>query len=478
MNKFNIKKIDKVSIVLFLLICLTQVNLKIPNAFSINSYATVNIATIFFFIVFIALFFKILIKKEYIKEIKEKSFLLILAGLLLIYYILSTFIRLFTSGELVVSITVTYCICIGVLLYLIIYLYKINYDSIIKGINYFFVLLNVFLVCAIILNQDIRTLGVLGNVNIYISFVLINLPLIINYINKAKLDNKYKFILTIFIITSTLIILLLSGSRYALICSIIELIVCYFSIYTNRKAKEQIIGILTIVIVFIISSVICYNTNEVYKDRIERTFEYPIKIYNLMFENKQSEEVPEKKVNSTNTNVINSNNTNVINSTNIIYTNENNNEKKDLPSVEEQTQEIQKSENVNKPAPESLTREKLFKESIKEISENFWIGTGRPAIYIEGWGYQASHNYILEIMLSYGIIGACIYLALAAYPIIKLLKYFKQSNVVRIFLYSYMATLLYSMVEPILSNKIIIIICIWSIASALENGLKKENIKF
>ena len=476
MKKLNIKKMDIVSIQLFLILCLTQFSFKIPNELSVNNWATIDATMILFAIVFLFLVYKILIKKEYKKEIKEKAFLVILTGALIIYYILSVGIRFLVDNELVISINMTYSIIIGVLTYLIIYLYKIKYESIIKGITYFFITTNIYLVFSTILNKDIRTLEIFGNINVYISFVLIVLPLTINYFRKLKLKYIYKFMLITFIIISTLITLLLSGSRYALICIIVELVIYY--IFFTEKYKKQIIEIFIIGFIFVIMSLIFYNMNDVYRDRINRTFEYPIKIYNLLFEKEQiigdAETNKIQYIRNNNLNIVEKNTNQMSNNINITAR-KNENENNELKENDKNSVKSTNAENTNKQKVESLTRETLFEESIKVISENFWLGTGRQAIYIDGWGYQAAHNYILEAMLCYGMIGACIYFTLVAYPIIKISKYFKQSNIVKIFLYSYIAILVYSMVEPILSNKIIILICVWGIASAIENNLKKEK---
>ena len=423
MNLLKKARINKMSVLFFIVMCLTQVNLNFITNLDKHKNISINFTLIILTCFCIYFFYKLLIKREYVNLPKTCKNILVLLGIITIYFIASTLINFFRDDNFSISITMTSYIALAMLVYIFINYKNINYDDIIKPIYLFFFIINILLISEVFVNGETRSTKILGNINVYISLMLICFPLIRDYSLKGKFD----IILKCLIVVSTLIVLLVSGSRFGLISFVIEFLFCEV---INHKITKKKCMIFVIILLLLGSCIaIFYNTNETLKKVIQRTFEYPIRLFNLI------------------TNTPNDN----------------------LP--------FQPSEN-------SLTREKIYNQSIKIIKNNLFFGTGRPSVFMNNWGLQGAHNYILEILLCYGIIGGTIYIILSLYPIIDLIKNNKCKHLNAIYVFSYGMLFLQSMFEPILSSKIIILLCVYGLAAAIKNSSNQsqdncnENNKF
>ncbi|MBQ9298578.1 MAG: O-antigen ligase family protein [Clostridia bacterium] len=408
-------KINRISILFFTLLCLTQFNISFDLNIIIERKVTLNVSVIAFSILSIYLFYRIVLKKEYSELSKISIKILKLTAILVVYSIISSIINYFFNSEFAISITMTSYIIFAMMTYILIDLKKIKIHDIIRPIELFILIINFILMIELIINTDIRTTTVLGNINTYISFMLINLPVVISYSTK----NKGEGILKSLTIVLSFVFFILAGSRFGIVGLLVE---CIFYAWINNKInKETVFMSFKITLLGIVIIVLLYNVNTSFKKVIERTFEYPIRIYSMI--------------------------------TNSDYN------------------------SPYQPSEKSLTREKIYYKSLQTIRNNLLIGTGRPTVFFDGWGHQGAHNYILEILLCYGVLGGGIYISLAIYPIIKVAANKKNKKLTYMYLLSYIVAFFQSMFEPMLSTKMIILLCVYALAASIINTEKIETME-
>lgn len=109
----------------------------------------------------------------------------------------------------------------------------------------------------------------------------------------------------------------------------------------------------------------------------------------------------------------------------------------------------------------SLTRSWALERSKNVLSKYWLFGTGRDAVAMWGWGYQSSHNIIIDAILCYGVIGSIAYLALWILPVVWVWKITNERKKFSLYVMGFVIVLMYSMLQPILNNKLLVVLLIW-----------------
>lgn len=394
---------NKYLIVFFLLLS-TQVKIMISN-FQENMLQDTAITLCEIILIIVSLYYiiyKIILKKEYDCLSKYSKKVLLFCFLFIMSYIGMMLYRII-DNNIVLSTSMTLAISLSAMFFIMVDMDYLKYNDILKGVGLFLLIENFYLIILFIFFKDnIRSISVLGNINIYIGVILFFTP-----IYYMHLINQKKFSLLIFQVVSSALIIILSGSRFAFVVYPMELILFYNIVY-NFKISISRLLLIVLICLFGISILIMNTSNY---DSLVRALNFPVEIYKR-----------------------------IVNDVDV---------------------------NTNKISKNSLTRNKLYQKTVEEIKNHPFIGTGRQSVYIKGWGYQGAHNYILEIFLCYGLIGGITYIVLAMYPIYSLIKIKKKSKRERLFLLGYWSVFLFSMVEPLLSSKLVILLLIWGIAAVL-----------
>ncbi|MEG1301537.1 MAG: O-antigen polymerase [Erysipelotrichaceae bacterium] len=442
------------SIFILILLC-TTIYVNVPNPFSINSVAKVSLSELL--LLFLSFYSFILILKK--KRYKDKEFLIFL--LFIISFLIITATRIYVNNSLSLSINITETITF---VFFFSYLVKFNVlkksvilISIISALSF----TNISSVIYILFyNISFRSLPVMGNVNIYISFVLICIPfLIYEYQNHKNRVTKIVVYANLFM---CLFLFPLTGSRVSTVFLLFLLISVYILIY--KKINFLIMKKVLIILFCVIFSLsYYYKTNIDIKNDIDRT----ISLFVV-------QKTDDSKENNTSTDKDNVNEEKL------------NTNASDNIDMNEPIQEDNKIKDNNEIGMVEYTpnlRKDLIVHAVQLLKSNPLLGTGRPTVYVNQIAEFPIHNYLLEVFLNYGLLVGVLYFIVALIPLYTIIKNLKKRIAIRknmIFLVGYLIVLFYSMFEPILSSKIVVLLPLWSYMVYLdeeEKGMKNTNEK-
>jgi len=223
--------------------------------------------------------------------------------------------------------------------------------------------------------------------------------------------------------------LIFTGSRFSFVFYVIELTLTYILIEGFKLTWIKVRNLVIMVIGITIITIVFSSNNAMVKEDIERTFSIPNQVISMVLDSGSGQSI----MDSINKDII---------------------PDKELPT-----------DDPDAPVS-SMTRSWLFAQSLHEISDHLVLGKGTHAVFLRGWGYQSPHNFILEIILAYGILGGLIYSALAFYPVYLMIRN-RKSKKSMLFLLGYASVFLFSMVEPLLADKLIIVLPLWSLSGGL-----------
>ena len=334
----------------------------------------------------------------------------ILIGILIFiaYYIILFFIRYFLNLECKQSLlTIKISIFPLILLFTAKYM-KINDKNVLNCLVIFNLIINIIQLFSF---TNIRMSSFLGNVGVYLTIIemLFYINFYAFFINESDISIK---IFSLFNILICLIMPLLSGSRSSFLIIVILTIIFLIYLIVNKRIVHCITMTLLITIAVTIN-LMCWNTTKIasYANRA----------------------LPQFFVNNNINNEGNSSNNNV------------KHENNDDINPEFEKSNITNSEMIKS----DDLRNYLFKKSISEIKNNPLIGNGVIYFNIEtnyGVSLQSAHNFILEYINAYGIIGFVLYSLIH----ILILSYMnlKNKKAISVLCLSVFATLIQSLVEP------------------------------
>lgn len=443
--RFDIKML-----LVFLLLILTRTTLKIANPFSVTNVAKVNIADIVMLLMGVYVVLYQLIIKQKLKALSKRSKIIFcLSVALCVYFGITTLCRYFIYDIKNISILMTQVILYGVVFYFMFELHYLNYKSFVKGLGLFFTAVNIWSITIfLITSNSIRTSELLGNINVYIGFAFVTTPLLIYHYIKHS-DKKINCVLLYTNIFCTAIIFMFSGSRFGIWGYLFELVVVYLVAF-GFKIPKKVLAWSGITIVCI--SVFCtgfYFANSKVKGDVIRTMQIPRTVINKVFGESTLKPNPED-----------------------VEGDDNDFEPEKDPEPPEATPDITNANPFFDNVPEdgvvvSLTRDRIYKRTSAILKEYWLFGTGRHSIQFYGWGYQSPHNYILEMLTCYGVVGSIIYAGITFYLIAYFIRRIKKDKRNILFLTSYLIVFTFSMVEPLLGDKLMIVLTVWGLGSGL-----------
>lgn len=420
----------RISVAFVMLLLFTQIHILFPNTITLSGMTRIYITNIVIF-VYSAYFvlYRLFFKKEFTKLSKRSRFVFWSVVVFCVYILASYGYRAIALDNTSISLAMTQTILLSSIAFLVIDLKKISFDDIIAGISVFTIMINlVVMYIVLILNTSLRKIPVLGNVNIYIGFILLITPILMYYYT-TKFHQKGYRILFYFTLLSMMIGLIFTGSRFSFVFYIVELAGTYLLIegfkFNWRRAKNLVFIVIGTTFITIVFS----SNNVVVKEDILRTFSIPNQVISMVLNTGSGQSI----MDSINKDII---------------------PDSELPP-----------DDPSAPVA-SMTRSWLFAQSLHEIEDHLILGKGTHAVFLRGWGYQSPHNFILEIILCYGILGGLIYSALAFYPVYLMIRN-RKSKKSLLFLLGYGSVFLFSMVEPLLADKLIILLPFWSLTGGL-----------
>lgn len=267
--------------------------------------------------------------------------------------------------------------------------YVVKKQNIIKNLLLFSFFLNVIIILDYIINKTFRQTTVLSNVLIVGSIVLLLDLNSAKYIRDEKDINIGFQIINNLNILITVGIIFLSGSRTMLLMGASMLVFILISLIKNQKQLLWYGG--TLILSFLLITFVFYidfgDSRQIITKQLETI----------------SINIAEKEVNQ--------------NSESILQESEVKDFEVPQQSINSPTQQMSvDSDNM---------RKKLWQLGIEEVKKDLLLGTGN--VYFEytiakGVVQQTSHNFIIESLIAFGLIGTVILIILVIYLFIRLIK--------------------------------------------------------
>lgn len=448
-NLITAKPVIVWSIWVFFLIGLSQVSIRVQLPFQKNNTIGIELTTAFLLLtmlVFGLRYYRLVAKRI----IALRKWLVIIIGLLVVlgaYFTIVTYVRAHTGYSVKSSWVMLYEIAVAVTLYWFARVARIPLKSIIWAAAIFLVIVNASLFVNMLKGDDIRTSSILGNINVYIALVLLSMaPILYELRTGSTRALVARSVAGLFLLTSSLLFLVLSGSRFAIWAMLIQLII--LCVYLRKYVKRSDIFILGMSVILLLCALVpVYHISTAARQNIYRAMYYPAKVVGV--DSSADTDLVSTQFNTAFIHPI------------------------------ELGQHILNNEVVpNQPTEDRrlLTRSWIYQEAFTGFMQNPWLGSGSHLIYFEGWGEQSSHNYLVDILLTFGLIGGSIFIVIIAFPIWALLLAMAHKKIRIVSILGIASVMLFSMVEPILTDKMLIILLVWLIcAGGLYDGAYREN---
>lgn len=447
----TIKKIinDNLFYLLFVaLLGFTQVTFGISAGFSSNGIIFLNLSELLLIILW--LYFLIArIKRGNFQTgnyiLSNKVFLSVL--IFVIYYILIFLIRLFMHKDLTGSFIILRVIVFPIVIFLMVPIKDLHARKIFLSILAFFTLVNIVqMFQLVVFHIDSRQLPALQNINVYLIISAMILPLEMLSLKNAKITypNQYKLFRIVIVINIFIscFLMIISGSRLGIYFIVPLFFISYFINF--KVCKQNMIKLASGICVFLITVLFVVSTN---------TFNSAINVARVIppasafMLSKAENQIVNSKV-QTDSDTVN-----------------------DSASNHNEVDEYKKAEG-SADASNSM-RTALWKESIKLIRNNFWLGTGttdvKTSLVVNGetWTVnQSPHNFILESWLSFGFFGMLLYLILMSIPLMLILSNKKMLIRIRLnYILVYFVTFLFSFVEPLITSFFVVSVMFWTVLS-------------
>lgn len=403
-----------ISLVVFTTLLLTQVTILVGNQFSLGSKSSVPLLVLISVFGYLFLCMKQVVVGDVWRRMsrESKSLFIMLSVLVVAYLILFLFRRL--TGEGRISITLTSLTALGVLVFIVCDLRKISINFILNGCIAFISCVHIYLTHYIANGGTVRTSALLTNINVYNSTALFLYPLIIcRYVLFYNKNQKWRnLVLSINIIAIPLVVVY-SGSRFSIWGIVLGALICIIRLVKDRKlsagARNSLM--LSMVVGIFVMAVVGSVMPELKNDANRSLFLAP-----SGYEIKETVKSSEKSV-------------------------------------------------------KMITRPWLYKESLIAIKAHPLVGTGSSLVFIEGWGMHPSHNYFMEAFLAYGMIFGFLYMAILFLPVFHFIKNANRSPYIFASLISFASLFLFAMVEPILTDQILVVMVVWLVFGAMNNKL-------
>ncbi|MER2076582.1 O-antigen ligase family protein [Psychrobacillus psychrotolerans] len=370
----------------FIIGLLSFIPINIPMPISDNGKMEVYLIELFLPVLFFYIC-SLILKKKYLMSVLVK-YLFYLVLVFIVYYFFISIYRYINGYEIKQSL-----LALRTTLPPLIILLLIDSKIIkIKELLIDLILLNLLINIIQLFNIDIlRMSPFMGNIMVYLSVILLLLPLNFYILleNKSFKYSKIISLIAIFNITIALIFPALGGSRIAfyLACGVFLVCMIVYS-FINKKLFSRAIISLMIAVTFL--SIIWYTNPQGMSFGLYRLFPMDVEQVLVPDDIHNKSELTEKQKNK-------------------------------LKIIDETVQVMQQETTAS-----NDIRSYLWEKSIDEILESPLLGKG--TIYFEfpnnyNVTQQAAHNFILEYTNAYGIIGLIIFLSFIFVTVLYTTRY-------------------------------------------------------
>ena len=89
-------------------------------------------------------------------------------------------------------------------------------------------------------------------------------------------------------------------------------------------------------------------------------------------------------------------------------------------------------------------------------------------VFFWGWGYHPPHNMLLEVLIYIGIFGAIPYFAITFFIPVQAIRRLRRRVLSSGFLLGYSMLLGYSLLQPLITDQLIVLLAAWGIFGALS----------
>lgn len=447
---------------IFIVLMMTQITFLMSNQFSLGSVSAVSLLVLLSVFGYSFLLIKQVAKRNVWGRMScESKRLLTMVSILTLGYLFLLLLRTLT-GDNRISITVTSIMAVGILIFVICDLINISIKSVLCGCSAFLCCAHIYLMAIVINGGSVRASMLLTNINVYNAVVIFIYPLLIYYfVLYHKKDCILRRLVVLANILAIPIVALFSGSRFSIWCILGGALLCIAYLLRKKILKTDVIRWLlsSLAVGVFITIGISIISPSLRNDAGRALFLMP-----------SGYEPSATKSDDTQTLSVKG----AVIKTDKIQTETSDDKMLSTKTSATQADIGQNGKNEEK-TPSSnikmITRPWLYRESLIAIKSNFLIGTGSSLVYIEGWGMHPSHNFFLEVFLTYGVILGFLYIAILFLPLIHFSKNAKRSPYSWISLLSFCSLFLFAMFEPVLTDQILVATVVWLVFGAINNTI-------
>lgn len=468
LNKINL---NYIILILILIFALEWIVVPIPNISKNIAFMGTEL------IVFVLLI--LLIKKIHKKEYKIENKKLIISSIIfLMISFVEIIYRIIVYEFDMQFFSITRIYLVAIILFFAFDSKIIKKEYIYNSLIIFITFLDLGELIYLLINNSLRTSDIAININIYMCSALLVLPILFYRVYDNKL-NLLKKVIIYFNIIAIIVLVPFSGSRTAIILLIATILGMIFVMrkYLNKRNSLKIIGILFL---SIISIVLIYNfiADNYAKASLYRATNID-KIIGFENDDLRKRNLETNIPSDVTTNKITKENSNQITKDEKDYTNKN--------SIISQNVLIENNANVKSNANVDQTEEKmsrtsdilrgqLWSEAIEKIKENPIFGKGIITLNYELSGKtveQSPHNFILELLLSYGILGTVAYLISVKNMFKNLYLNNQKTENKLIFIGEILIFTCFALFQPIMMSLICVIVLMYTLNIKHEEIVKE-----
>lgn len=425
MNQVKNKWVDFFQIVLCMVLVLgAQLSFSISNSSGVSGSSKVFVVELIviafgFYVVFI----NQLIRKKIRESSKLSRSIFIMLLTFVAYYVVYFIYRIVTRQSLTGSLYLARVVVETGIIFLSLDYFKVKSSNVLKGL-FLVGLISSLWQIFILFTQDgvIRGSIVLGNSNVYNLFMMMIIPALIYTINHQKDNWKW---LNLSVLVVSIPVILLTGSRAGFVVLLFMIIMSVLLLMSDVLVKKRILVSLGVLMYTLVSIVgINFFGSQISKNNVSRSISIPYELVMKVMNKK--EVIPD--------------------------------EKKDYSKVDlKNSYQFNEEEYVAATAGKSNSYRKewngLAKDSIMRNPVNFLFGSGMSVVHTSVSGYQTPHNFILQFMLPFGLIGLIICFALIFAPLVSGLKLGRMRFL--LLAMTYFPVLVISLNQPLLGNMVI-----------------------
>ncbi len=449
-------------LVVLAILASTQWFVSVPAVLSIGGTQRLDLSEMLFGVLTLIVLARLTIFGDYARLDRTARFLLWSMVVTGIIWATLTVVRYLVTAKLVVSITVMEYLVFALVAYLAARLGWVGRRAMMDGAIAFYTAVNlVALGLVAFKGMRVRGSDLLGNANIYVAMVMLLSPVLLQY--AAGRASALRNLLVLTNVGVGLAMVLLSGSRFALVMVPAELII--FFLFTNRarlRAQRRNILILAAATLGLATLLLAINPQLIADLDRARSGEETV----------SAEPRPTSRPTAS---LSTHPSASPLPSGTVTEAPQSSPSASPTPTPPSSDPATERTESTDPTweepyaQPELLTHSRIFARSMAVLSEHWLWGTGRSVIFFDGWGFHPPHNLFLELLVYFGVFGTVPYLMVCLHPPVAGLRRLGIRGVLRSgFLIGYVTVLGYSLFQPLITDQLILLLLSWGIFGALS----------